>query len=227
MYIWERLEIASNPLPCRPGKIAWISIHSLREKFCRRSPEWHKYFTHQLKHVASSACDLVGTVDWLHLVYPVRSLIYPPANCFYSRSHVKDSRGRDAEKSFSCQSRGEFVGEVTVWDSIPAVVDSGVGRTRDSLRVYLDPRSFAVSRMTRRAIRDRSHEGRSHYRPRREKRRKKEVSVVRFASWEKARTTLSAHARERAHESREKRREERFPCFSFVSSPSATLNRFL
>jgi len=41
------------------------------------------------------------------------------------------------------------------------------------------------------------------------------------------RTTLSAHARERAHESREERREKRFPCLSFVSSPSATLNRFL
>ncbi|KYN40672.1 hypothetical protein ALC56_04981, partial [Trachymyrmex septentrionalis] len=78
-------------------------------------PECHEYFTHQLKHVAPSACDLLSVLWTDYIFSPIFSV--------------------------------DIVGWV------------GPG---DSLRAHLDPRSFAVPWMTRR---DRSHEGRSHYRP--------------------------------------------------------------
>ncbi|KYM86054.1 hypothetical protein ALC53_04247 [Atta colombica] len=120
-----------------------IYLYTLHEKSFVRL-ECHEYFTHQLKHVAPSACDLLSVLWTDYILSEVNS------------------------------GGGPILGvDIVGW--------VGPG---DSLRAHLDPRSFAVPWMTRR---DHSHEGRSHYRPKREKKEKiKEVSVVRFASVNRA-----------------------------------------
>lgn len=136
-----------------------------------------------------------------------------------SRSHVKDPRGRDAEKSFPCQSRTR---RIRRWGKRRGArfpsrspIVGWIG-PRDSLRAHLDPRSFTVPRMSHRGH---SHEGRSHYRPRREKRRKKEVSVVRFASWEKARPCYLECTRAREREGGKERGSLVSPLRPFTVGP--------
>jgi len=162
-----------------------------------------------LLQVLAISCRYCGlTISWV----PRQITYISPSGLFLLALACQRSKGeRCGKKVFPAnRERRKFAGEVNSGGGPILGVDIvGWVGPGDSLRAHLDPRSFAVLWMTRR---DHSHEGRSHYRSKREKKEKiKEVSVVRFASWEKARSCHLERTRAptsaRAHEPREERRE--------------------
>lgn len=199
-----------------------VDIYTLfTEKSFARS-ECNECFTHQLKHVAPSACDLLSVLWTDYISCTPSDHLYIPRRIVFTHARAsKIQEGEMRKKVFPAnRGRDKFVGEVnpTAWGPIPVCRrqwgESDPG-TRYALTQILDPLRCRGCLTVR--TKDEAIIGPSE---RKEEKKKKYRSFDSHREKKRVRATLSAHARANVRARTQGRKGERSP---LRFSPSSSL----